>query len=249
MTLTCPSDPVSSTVGDKCFDNLVSGQSTKLGVRLVNGEPFFFGNPAAFSQPAPCTALPCPLSSIGGHPTQISGPGFKRMDFSAFKDIHLNERFMMQFRAEVFNLFNHPNFNAPGFGGNGVVAVSGATDFRNPTLRPATDPVRFEVLLLSSFFTSEGAPKGCLLILFLNANTAGSLTAVLAYERCDLLSAFHCRFRVCPCMWLRICGWVAPAAAGWSRSRHARRPRARSPISGSFCRLQRRPLRRRCRPT
>jgi len=54
------------------------------------------------------------------------------MDFSAFKDIHLNERFMMQFRAEVFNLFNHPNFNAPGFGGNGVVAVSGATDFRNP---------------------------------------------------------------------------------------------------------------------
>ena len=132
ITLTCPSDPVSSTVGDKCYDNLVSGQSTKLGVRLVNGLPFYYGNPAAFSQPTPCTALPCPLSSIGGRPSQITGPGFKRMDFSAFKDIHLNERFMMQFRAEVFNLFNHPNFNAPGFGGNGVVAVSGATDFRNP---------------------------------------------------------------------------------------------------------------------
>ena len=45
------------------------------------------------------------------------------------KTCGLSERFTLQFRAEFFNIFNHPNFNAPGFGGNGVVAVSGATNF------------------------------------------------------------------------------------------------------------------------
>ena len=68
---------------------------------------------------------------LGGPPTQIAGPPFKRLDFSTFKDFRLNERFRLQFRAEFFNILNHPNFNAPGFGGNGVTAVSGATNFTN----------------------------------------------------------------------------------------------------------------------
>jgi hypothetical protein len=37
----------------------------------------------------------------------------------------------MEFRSEFFNILNHPNFNYPGFGGNGVNAVSGSTDFTN----------------------------------------------------------------------------------------------------------------------
>ncbi|MGC2327877.1 MAG: hypothetical protein WA604_14270, partial [Candidatus Sulfotelmatobacter sp.] len=74
-------------------------------------------------------ALPCPLSTLGGPPDQIAGPTFKRMDFSTFKEIQLNERFRLEFRAEFFNLFNHPNFNAPNFGGNGVVAVSNSGNF------------------------------------------------------------------------------------------------------------------------
>ncbi|MGD0128886.1 MAG: hypothetical protein ABSF46_26330 [Terriglobia bacterium] len=43
----------------------------------------------------------------------------------------MNERSHLEFRAEFFNITNHPTFNAPGFGGNGVVAVSGATNFFN----------------------------------------------------------------------------------------------------------------------
>ena len=80
-----------------------------------------------------CTALPCPLSALGGPPDQIAGPPFKRMDFSVFKEIQLTERFRLEFRSEFFNILNHPNFNAPNFGGNGVVAVSGSGNFTNPS--------------------------------------------------------------------------------------------------------------------
>ena len=50
-----------------------------------------------------------------------------------FKEIQLTERFRLEFRSEFFNILNHPNFNAPNFGGNGVVAVSGSGDFTNPS--------------------------------------------------------------------------------------------------------------------
>jgi hypothetical protein len=43
------------------------------------------------------------------------GPGLKNVDFSAFKNIRLMERLKLQFRAEFFNVLNHPNFVAPNF--------------------------------------------------------------------------------------------------------------------------------------
>jgi hypothetical protein len=130
ITLTCPSNTVSTTAGANCYDLLVPGQSLDRGLHIdANGKLSFFGNPKAFSQPAPCTALPCPVSALGGPPDQIAGPPFKRMDFSVFKQIPINERFRLEFRTEIFNIFNHPNFNAPNFGGNGVVAVSGSGNY------------------------------------------------------------------------------------------------------------------------
>src|SRR5436189_225464 len=48
-----------------------------------------------------------------------------------FKYFLLTERFTAQFRAEFFNILNHPNFNAPGFGGNGVVSVPNSLNFTN----------------------------------------------------------------------------------------------------------------------
>ena len=128
--LTCPSNTVSTTAGANCYDLIVPGQSLDRGLHIdSNGKLSFFGNPKAFSQPDPCTALPCPVSALGGPPDQIAGPTFKRMDFSVFKQIPINERFRLEFRTEIFNIFNHPNFNAPNFGGNGVVAVSGSGNY------------------------------------------------------------------------------------------------------------------------
>jgi outer membrane receptor protein involved in Fe transport len=63
-------------------------------------------NPAAFSQPADGT-----FGNLGRN--AIYGPGFHNLDFSATKDFQFREPFLLQFRAEFFNLFNHPNFALP----------------------------------------------------------------------------------------------------------------------------------------
>ena len=43
----------------------------------------------------------------------IYGPGLVDFDFSLVKDTKIFERLNVQFRAEIFNLFNHTNFNPP----------------------------------------------------------------------------------------------------------------------------------------
>jgi hypothetical protein len=45
--------------------------------------------------------------------------GFRDWDFSVFKVMKLGERFSGQFRAEFFNILNHPNFANPYGGPNG----------------------------------------------------------------------------------------------------------------------------------
>jgi len=136
ITLSCPNG---TTTGTGCYDLIVKGQPLDLGLHTDSqGKLSWFGNPKAFTQPAACTQatttsplVNCGLSALGGGPAQVPGPGFHRLDFSLFKDIPINERMRLQFRTEIFNIFNHPNFNAPGFGGNGVVAISGSTNFSN----------------------------------------------------------------------------------------------------------------------
>jgi hypothetical protein len=40
----------------------------------------------------------------------IVGPGINNWDFSIFKEFKVNERSHIEFRAELFNVFNHPSF-------------------------------------------------------------------------------------------------------------------------------------------
>jgi hypothetical protein len=43
----------------------------------------------------------------------VTGPGISNLDFSLVKNFSVTERQKVQFRAEFFNLFNHPNFDIP----------------------------------------------------------------------------------------------------------------------------------------
>ena len=43
----------------------------------------------------------------------LTAPGFEDIDFAVSKLTTVKERFSLQFRAEAFNLFNHPNFAQP----------------------------------------------------------------------------------------------------------------------------------------
>jgi hypothetical protein len=49
----------------------------------------------------------------------LTGPGITNLDFSVFKNNYVkrvSETFNVQFRMEMFNIMNHPNFAPPGPG-------------------------------------------------------------------------------------------------------------------------------------
>jgi outer membrane receptor protein involved in Fe transport len=59
-------------------------------------------------------ALNAPLTFGNAGRNIIAGPPFKNMDFALMKDTHITESTNLEFRAEFFNVFNHPNFALPG---------------------------------------------------------------------------------------------------------------------------------------
>jgi hypothetical protein len=55
----------------------------------------------------------------------LRGPDLVNFDFSTYKTFQLGERFGLVFRAEFFNLFNHPNFQIPNLGSGGGSSGAG----------------------------------------------------------------------------------------------------------------------------
>lgn len=70
-----------------------------------------FLNPAAFENPA---STATGLAVLGSSPTQVTGPAYRRLDLSLFREIGLVRGTRLQLRAEAFNVTNTPNFSAPG---------------------------------------------------------------------------------------------------------------------------------------
>jgi len=50
----------------------------------------------------------------------LQGPDFVNTDFSVVKNTKITEKFNLQFRTELFDIFNHPNFGNP----NNIVTSS-----------------------------------------------------------------------------------------------------------------------------
>lgn len=73
---------------------------------LSNPSTLQWFNTAAFAFPAPGT-----FGDAGRN--ILDGPGFQNVNLSLVKNTHFTERVNLQFRAEAFNFFNHPNFNLP----------------------------------------------------------------------------------------------------------------------------------------
>lgn len=61
-----------------------------------------------------CFVDPAPGKLGDANRTPLNGPDFVDFDTSLFKNFNLTERTQLNFRTEVFNVFNHPQFAEPG---------------------------------------------------------------------------------------------------------------------------------------
>ncbi len=85
--------------------------SSRPSAQLVNE----FFNTSAFVNVCPDISGPGPFTFGNAGRNIVIGPGIKDWDFGVFKNIGLGgEHRSLQFRTEIFNLFNHPIFAQPG---------------------------------------------------------------------------------------------------------------------------------------
>lgn len=92
-------------------------------------------NTAAFAAP--------PFGYFGNAtPGSIPGPGVVDFDMAVYKDFHITERNMFEFRAEAFNAFNRANFS-------GIQTAVGTRNYGQVT--SALDPRIFELSLRYGF--------------------------------------------------------------------------------------------------
>jgi hypothetical protein len=88
--------------------NVVPGQPLYLyGPQYPGGKAL---NPAAFTDPpvGPSTKLPVRQGDLGRN--VLRAPGLAQWDFAVHREFPIYERIKLQFRAELFNVLNHPNF-------------------------------------------------------------------------------------------------------------------------------------------
>jgi hypothetical protein len=106
--------------------------------------PGTFFNTCAFTDPAQGS-----FGDVGRN--TLRGPGYQIWDFSLFKNFAITERTKLEFRAEFFNVFNHPNLQ---FAKSGPQNSINTTTFGTPEfgfLTAARDPRQIQLALKLSF--------------------------------------------------------------------------------------------------
>jgi hypothetical protein len=137
--------------------SLVVGMSCQDALRNIPDGYFF--NPAVFARPLVAAGQRIPSS--GGAATAsavgtdignlgrncLRGPRQVNLDFSIAKLFPLAESRRFEFRAEFFNLFNHPNFANPISNLNALFASGGSID---PTTGLVLSPGNFGRIISTS---------------------------------------------------------------------------------------------------
>jgi len=77
--------------------------------------PMAPSDPAIASQCVPFAKVAGSCANLLGNAgrNSIVGPGLFNLDFSLYKNFAVKEKAKVQFRAEFFNVLNHPNFGPP----------------------------------------------------------------------------------------------------------------------------------------
>jgi hypothetical protein len=123
--------PVDVFYGPSVFGQLSNGFQTNVRPDVIAGQPFYLDgpkypggrafNPAAFTcpplTPAGCVPgidFPCSPTRQGNLPRNaLRGFGSTQWDFAVHREFELHDLLKLQFRAELFNVLNHPNFGPP----------------------------------------------------------------------------------------------------------------------------------------
>ncbi|MBI2820655.1 MAG: TonB-dependent receptor [Acidobacteria bacterium] len=112
FTLNVSFDIANNTVREPHRPDLVPGANNN----PVLGEPDRYFDVSAFRLQQPGY-----LGTLGRN--TLIGPGYGSVDFAASRNILLSEEQRLQFRVEVFNIFNRANFAAPNNSGTGGVIL------------------------------------------------------------------------------------------------------------------------------
>lgn len=120
-----------SDVSDSNFFNFANRFIADVRPDVIPGQPLYlFGsqypggrafNPAAYADPPsdPTTGIPLRQGNVSRN--SLRGFGATQWDFAVHREFPIHESLHLQFRAEMFNVLNHPNFAPPisSFGSSG----------------------------------------------------------------------------------------------------------------------------------